>query len=75
MEMIRLHDPQEGEMRVAGLMSGSGTNLRRILEFQREMQNEGGCPFRVVVIFSDRLDSNATRIGADFDLPDRKSVV
>jgi folate-dependent phosphoribosylglycinamide formyltransferase PurN len=69
MERINLHDPADGELRVAGFMSGSGTNLRRILEHERDEVDEGGCPYRVVVIFSDRHGSAATRIGADFDLP------
>lgn len=69
MEKTPLHDPQAGIMRVAGFMSGSGTNLRRILEYERGLEGEGGSPFRVVVIFSDSCNSNAVKIGADFDLP------
>ncbi len=65
-----LHDPAEGPLRVAGLMSGSGTNLRRILEHRQALcAKPGGCPFEVVVIFSDNADSQATAIGRDFDIP------
>jgi folate-dependent phosphoribosylglycinamide formyltransferase PurN len=64
-----LHDPANGPMRVVGLMSGSGSNLRRILEHQQRLDEQGGSPYRVVVLFSDRADSQATAIGRDFDLP------
>jgi len=69
MDKTPLYDPGSGVMRVAGFMSGSGTNLVRILEYERTLEQEGGCPFRVVVIFSDSRNSNAVKIGADFDLP------
>jgi folate-dependent phosphoribosylglycinamide formyltransferase PurN len=69
MPKVSLHDPRTGELRIAGFMSGSGTNLRKILEYERELRGAGGCPFRVVAIFSDSFGSNATRIGADFDIP------
>jgi len=55
-----------GRMRVAGLMSGSGSNVRKILEQQKELKDEW---YRVVVIFSDRFDSNAAKIGKEYDLP------
>jgi folate-dependent phosphoribosylglycinamide formyltransferase PurN len=65
-----LYDPANGPMRVVGLMSGSGSNLRRILEHeQRLAATPEGCPFTVVAIFSDRADSQAAAIGADFDRP------
>jgi folate-dependent phosphoribosylglycinamide formyltransferase PurN len=69
MEKTPLYDPRHGVMRVAGFMSGSGTNLVRILEHERTLEEQGGCPYRVVVIFSDSRHSNAAKIGADFDLP------
>jgi phosphoribosylglycinamide formyltransferase-1 len=70
MDKTPLHDPDMGEMRVAGFMSGSGTNLRRILEYQAHVAKAAGaCPYRVVAIFSDSWNSNATRIGAEFDVP------
>lgn len=57
-------------MRVAGLMSGSGTNLRKILEHERRLKQERGkAPFEVVVIFSDSAGSSAPEIGREFDLP------
>ena len=65
-----LHDPKQGPLRVVGLMSGSGTNLRRILEHETRLEKERGeSPFRVAVIFSDSSESKAVEIGRDYDLP------
>ena len=50
-------------MRVAGFMSGSGTNLVKILERQAELEGEpGGAPYQVVVLFTDNPASSAARI-------------
>ena len=44
-------------MRVAGFMSGSGTNISKILDLQHTLEKEKGvCPFETVFIFSDRSD-------------------
>lgn len=68
--LLPLHDPESGIMRVAGLMSGSGTNLRRIIENEERLAREcGESPYRVVVIFSDCFDSKAVEIGKDYDIP------
>ena len=65
-----LYDPKRGPLRVVGLMSGSGTNLRRILEHEARLKKErGDSPFRVAVIFSDSSESKAAEIGRDYDLP------
>jgi folate-dependent phosphoribosylglycinamide formyltransferase PurN len=65
-----IHDPGRGPFRLAALMSGSGTNVRRILEHgERLREREGRRLFEVAVIFSDVWDSNAVEIGRDFDLP------
>ena len=63
--MKRLYAPRKSPMRVAAFMSGTGSNLRRILEMQKKMENDGGSPFEVVMIFSDRQDSNAGQIAAE----------
>ncbi len=65
-----LYDPSKGQMRIAGLMSGSGSNLRKIIEFEHTLQQERGiAPFHLALIFSDRYNSNAALIGKDHDLP------
>lgn len=57
-------------MRVAGFVSGSGTNLVRILEHERRLAaSRGQSPFRVIVIFTDNAASNANSIGERFDVP------
>jgi len=70
MKLVPIHDPAEGPLRVAGLMSGSGTNIRKILEYQEKQQAQHGeAPFEMVVLFTDRADSQAIWIGKDYDLP------
>jgi folate-dependent phosphoribosylglycinamide formyltransferase PurN len=57
-------------MRVAGFMSGSGTNLVKILEKQDELGGSPeGSPYEVVVVFTDNASSNAARIAASHGLP------
>ncbi len=47
-------------MRVAGFMSGSGTNITRLLDLQHRLEKEDGrCPFGVVFIYSDRSDGKS----------------
>jgi len=54
-------------MRVAGFMSGSGTNLIKIIEHQRSLAGEGGrSPYEVVVVFTDNEKSNAAAIADQF---------
>jgi len=70
MKLKPLHNPSQGTLKVAALMSGSGSNLRKILEKQEELKNKkGGVVYKVMVIFSDTFDSKACEIGKDFDIP------
>ena len=46
-------------MRVAAFMSGSGTNIVRLIELEKKLKmKEGVSPFEVVFIFSDRSDGS-----------------
>jgi folate-dependent phosphoribosylglycinamide formyltransferase PurN len=59
-------------MRVAAFMSGSGTNIRRLLEHQKRLKaGKGSAPFEVVFIFSDRSDGACAgeKIALDNGLP------
>jgi len=70
MKLKPLHDPKQGPLRIVGLMSGSGTNLRRILEHQERLAQQEGKPvYEVAAIFSDAWNSKAVEIGRDHDLP------
>jgi folate-dependent phosphoribosylglycinamide formyltransferase PurN len=63
MRLTPIFDPaQKGmPMRVAAFMSGSGTNVIRLLERQRELEKHepNGSPFRLCFIFSDRSDGKS----------------
>jgi len=70
MAITKLYDPSNGQMRVVGLMSGSGSNLVKIIEHERGIfQRKRESPYKVVAIFSDNPKSNAVKIGRDFDIP------
>lgn len=61
----KLFDPiiQKTPMRVAGFMSGSGTNIIKIIENHMKYQeNSLTCPYKVVLLFSDRTDFKKCRI-------------
>ncbi|RLB14578.1 MAG: formyl transferase [Deltaproteobacteria bacterium] len=69
-----IFDPEKAgrPMRVAAFMSGSGTNIRRLLEHQvRLREEEGQSPFEVIFIFSDRSDGTCQgeRIAHEYGLP------
>jgi folate-dependent phosphoribosylglycinamide formyltransferase PurN len=74
MSLTPLFDPGEKKrpMNVAGFMSGSGTNIRKLLDLQRKLEEaEGESPFRLVFIFSDRSDggSRGEAIALDAGVP------
>ncbi len=65
-----LYDPSTGQMRVAGLISGTGSNLVKIIEHEHALSQEPGkSPFHVAVVFTDTTESNAGQIGQDYDIP------
>jgi folate-dependent phosphoribosylglycinamide formyltransferase PurN len=70
MTLRKLYNPEKGAMRIAGFISGSGSNLIKIIEHGRRVEEERGkAVYRVVVIFSDNPNSNAEKIGKDYDIP------
>jgi len=69
MAITPIHDPAGGPLKLAALMSGSGTNVRRILEHGERLAQKEGRLFEVAVIFSDGWNSRAAEIGRDFDVP------
>lgn len=57
-----LFDPEEKgrPMRVAAFMSGSGTNVIKLIEKEKSLEDkEGSSPFEVIFIFSDRSDGKS----------------
>ncbi len=74
MSLEPLFDPATAgrSMRVAAFMSGSGSNVSRLLEHQEALARaEGQPPFEVVFIFSDRSDGACAgeRIAYEYGLP------
>jgi len=65
-----LFDLRRKPMRVACFMSGSGTNVRKIIEHQTRLKEETGTsPYKVILIFTDNPESNAKIIAEDYDIP------
>ena len=58
-------------MRVAAFMSGTGTNIIRLLEHESRLKGEGASPFEVVFIFSDTSDGSChgERIAFEAGIP------
>jgi folate-dependent phosphoribosylglycinamide formyltransferase PurN len=50
-------------------MSGSGSNLRKIIEYEYELLRKNTLPYSVAVIFTDNADSNAVAIGKEYNIP------
>jgi folate-dependent phosphoribosylglycinamide formyltransferase PurN len=74
MKIKPIYDPEKKRrtMRAAAFMSGSGTNVIRLLEREMELEGEpGGSPFRVIFIFSDRSDGESVgeKIALDRGIP------
>jgi len=74
MALVPLFNPKEKgrPMRVAGFMSGSGTNIIKILEMESDLkQKRGSTPFEMVFIFSDRSDGRCRgeKIALEHGLP------
>ena len=61
MSITPIFDPGKkgGPMRVAAFMSGSGTNIVKLIEREKNLRaKEGTSPFEVIFIFSDRSDGS-----------------
>jgi folate-dependent phosphoribosylglycinamide formyltransferase PurN len=74
MKITNLFDPADKgrPMRVAAFMSGSGTNIIRLIEREKALKKErGASPFNTIFIFSDRSDgrSSGERIACENGLP------
>lgn len=69
MTSTKLYDPSKGTMRVAGMMSGSGTNLVKIIEKELYLSRTEQYPYHVAVIFTDDVRSKAAAIGLDYNIP------
>ncbi len=74
MEIKPLFDPERAgrPMRVAAFLSGSGSNVRRLIEHWKKLQaEEKTAPFEVVLLYSDRSDGSCSgeSIALEYALP------
>ena len=74
MPLTPLFDPNEmvRPMRVAAFMSGSGTNIIKLLEREKDLRSKyGSSPYEVIFIFSDRSDGvcHGERIAHESGIP------
>lgn len=74
MTLTPIFDPEEQQrpMRVAAFMSGSGTNIMRLLAHEKTLKAQNGrSPFETIFIFSDRSDgvSAGEKIALENALP------
>lgn len=75
MKFKKIFDPEKAgrPMKVMAFMSGSGTNIAKLLEHRNKLAEEGGegSPFEVVGIFSDRSDGKCSgeRIACGAGIP------
>jgi folate-dependent phosphoribosylglycinamide formyltransferase PurN len=74
MKLTPLFDPEKKgrPMRVAGFISGSGTNIVKLIEREKTLKEaEGGTPYEVIFIFSDRSDGSCfgESIACDTGIP------
>ncbi len=74
MPLTPLFDPAAAgrPMRVAAFLSGSGTNIRRLLEHGKKLSKGGRRPpFEVIFLFSDRSDGSCAgeQIAMEYALP------
>lgn len=74
MPVTPLFDPDRMDrpMRVAAFMSGSGTNIIKLIEREKGLKaKEGSSPFEVIFIFSDRSDGlcHGERIAYETGIP------
>ncbi|MCX7957951.1 MAG: formyltransferase family protein [Deltaproteobacteria bacterium] len=66
----KLIETNQGELRVVAMMSGSGTNLVKIIEHQERIRSEyNKYIYKVVSILTDNPSSNAGKIGKEYNIP------
>lgn len=71
MSIQPIYTPRKDKpMQVAGFMSGSGTNLIKIIEWAKQLEiKKGKSPYKVILIFTDNKNSNAKVISEKFNIP------
>jgi|SRR3989338_3185339 len=75
MALQPLFDTKNTPMRVICFMSGSGSNVEKIIEHQKMLEADGKFLYDIVAIFSDTKISNAEDIGMRFGIPVRVNSI
>lgn len=64
------HSQKKRPMQVAGFMSGAGTNLTKIMEWEVKLKaDQGTSPYHVALVFSDNRASQAEAIAQHWGIP------
>ncbi|MBI2500584.1 MAG: phosphoribosylglycinamide formyltransferase [Deltaproteobacteria bacterium] len=56
-------------MNVAVLISGEGTNLQAILDYEKEWHQHSPCPFHVALVLSNRKEALGLRRASNYKVP------
>ena len=65
-KLTQLYSPKKDPMRLALFMSGSGSNVRKILDTYIEQCSKRDVSFEPVFLFTDDMGSNALRIQGEY---------
>ena len=65
-KLTQLYSPKKDPMRLALFMSGSGSNVRKILDTYIEQRSKRDVSFEPVFLFTDDRGSNALRIQGEY---------
>lgn len=66
MNLKPLYNPENGVMHVVGFLSGSGSNIRKLFEHQKKLDDK---VYKIVALFSDNAESSAPKLGKEYNVP------
>jgi len=66
LDLTPLYSPKKDPMRLALFMSGTGSNVKKILDTYIEQRSSGDVSFEPVFLFTDNMESNASTIQEEY---------